>query len=86
MYRMLYDTKRKAQEEKFAVGFIARPLGGIVFGHYGDSIGRKKALMAALLIMGFSTALIGLLPTYETIGVPLCLVNTKFETIGSCYD
>ncbi len=53
----------------FAVGFIARPVGGIVFGHYGDRIGRKNMLYLTLLIMGISTAIIGLLPTYQTIGV-----------------
>ncbi len=53
----------------FAVGFIARPIGGIVFGHYGDRIGRKNMLYLTLLIMGLSTAAIGLLPTYETLGV-----------------
>jgi len=60
----------------FAVGFIARPIGGIVFGHYGDRIGRKNMLYLTLLIMGLSTAVIGLLPTYETLGVwsPLLLV------------
>ena len=60
----------------FAVGFVARPIGGIVFGHYGDRIGRKNMLYLTLLIMGLSTAVIGLLPTYETLGVwsPLLLV------------
>lgn len=64
----------------FAVGFIARPLGGIVFGHYGDRIGRKKTLVIALLMMGIATTLIGLLPTYESIGVlaPLALVLLRF--------
>ena len=52
----------------FSVGFIARPVGGIVFGHFGDRIGRKKMLYLTLMIMGLSTALIGLLPTYATIG------------------
>jgi metabolite-proton symporter len=50
-------------------GFAARPLGAAVFGHYGDRIGRKATLIATLLIMGIGTALIGLLPTYVTIGV-----------------
>src|ERR671911_1021311 len=53
----------------FAAGFLARPLGGIVFGHYGDRIGRKTMLILSLLIMGIATFLIGLLPTYQTIGV-----------------
>lgn len=60
----------------FAVGFAARPLGGIVFGHIGDRSGRKFALVLTLCIMGLSTFLIGLLPTYEQIGVwaPILLV------------
>lgn len=64
----------------FAVGFIARPLGGIIFGHYGDRVGRKQTLVMALLIMGGGTTLIGLLPTYETIGIfaPLLLVLLRF--------
>jgi Sugar (and other) transporter len=53
----------------YAVGFVARPLGGIVFGHYGDKIGRKNVLVVTLLIMGFATFAIGLLPTYTTIGL-----------------
>lgn len=53
----------------FAVGFIARPVGGLVFGHYGDKIGRKKLLVISLLMMGLSTFAIGLLPAYATIGV-----------------
>jgi MFS transporter, MHS family, shikimate and dehydroshikimate transport protein len=63
----------------FAVGFIARPIGGIVFGHYGDRIGRKNMLYLTLLIMGLATAIIGLLPTYATIGVgaPLLLVAMR---------
>jgi MFS family permease len=52
----------------FAVGFVARPLGGVVFGHFGDRIGRKAALVTALLMMGAATTLIGLLPTYPTVG------------------
>ena len=51
------------------VGFIARPLSGIVFGHFGDRLGRKKMLILTLLIMGIGTFLIGLLPTYDVIGV-----------------
>ena len=64
----------------FAIGFLARPLGGIIFGHFGDSIGRKKVLVIALLIMGVATTLIGLLPSYSTIGIaaPLLLVLLRF--------
>src|SRR5262245_52886996 len=51
----------------YAVGFVARPLGGVVFGHYGDKIGRKSMLVTTLMMMGLSTFLIGLLPTYEHI-------------------
>lgn len=60
----------------FAVGFIARPLGGVVFGHFGDKLGRKTMLSATLMIMGAATFLVGLLPTYERIGVwaPVLLV------------
>jgi metabolite-proton symporter len=64
----------------YAVGFIARPLGGIVFGHYGDKVGRKNVLVATLLLMGVATFAIGLMPTYETIGVwaPVLLVALRF--------
>jgi MFS family permease len=60
----------------FAVGFLARPLGGIVFGHLGDRVGRKPTLVITFALMGTSTFLIGLLPTYGTIGVwaPILLV------------
>ena len=53
----------------YAVGFAARPLGGIVFGHFGDRVGRKKMLIVALMMMGIATFAIGLLPTYASIGV-----------------
>ena len=64
----------------YAVGFAARPLGGIVFGHYGDKIGRKAMLILSLLIMGIATALIGILPTFESIGIwaPILLVVLRF--------
>jgi MFS family permease len=64
----------------FAVGFLARPIGGVVFGHFGDRVGRKKALVTALLLMGTSTTLIGCLPSYATIGsaAPLLLVVLRF--------
>ncbi len=60
----------------YAVGFLARPLGGVIFGHYGDKIGRKAMLVTTLLIMGIATFVVGLLPTYETIGIwaPILLV------------
>ncbi len=60
----------------FGVGFLARPLGGAIFGHYGDRIGRKAMLVLTLLLMGIATFLIGLLPTYGTIGIwaPILLV------------
>ena len=63
-----------------AVGFLARPLGGIVFGHFGDRIGRKRTLVVALMMMGVATTLIGLLPTYSSIGIaaPLMLVGLRF--------
>lgn len=53
----------------YAVGFFARPFGGIVFGHYGDKIGRKTMLLISLVLMAVPTILIGFLPTYETIGI-----------------
>ena len=53
----------------YAVGFASRPVGGVLFGHFGDRIGRKPLLVFTLLLMGLSTFLIGLLPTYESIGV-----------------
>jgi metabolite-proton symporter len=64
----------------FAVGFVARPLGGAVFGHYGDRLGRKQMLVWSLLIMGVATALIGLIPTYDQIGIwaPVLLVVLRF--------
>jgi metabolite-proton symporter len=64
----------------FAVGFVARPVGGIVAGHLGDKVGRKVMLVGTLLAMGGATFCIGLLPTYKTIGVwaPLLLVVLRF--------
>ena len=64
----------------YAVGFAARPLGGIIFGHYGDRLGRKNVLVVTLLVMGLATFLIGLLPTYATIGrwAAVLLVALRF--------
>src|SRR5690625_4202974 len=62
-----------------AAGYVARPFGGIVFGHFGDKLGRKKMLVLSMMIMGVSTVLIGLLPTTATIGVaaPIMLVTLR---------
>jgi len=64
----------------FAFGFIARPIGSLVFGRMGDRIGRKRTLMVSLSLMGFSTLAIGVMPTYEMIGIaaPLLLVAMRF--------
>jgi len=64
----------------FAIAFIARPIGSALFGHFGDRVGRKATLVASLLTMGVSTVVIGLLPTYATIGVfaPLLLALARF--------
>src|SRR4051794_1665058 len=63
----------------FGAGFVARPLGGVVFGHFGDRVGRKKMLIFSLLLMGLSTAAVGALPTYAAAGVlaPVLLVGLR---------
>src|SRR6202171_2305720 len=63
----------------YAVGFLARPLGGALFGHFGDRLGRKSMLVLTLFIMGLSTFSIGLLPTYQSIGVfaPILLIALR---------
>src|SRR5262245_20479302 len=64
----------------YAVGFVARPFGGVLFGHYGDRFGRKSALVATLMLVGLSTFAIGLLPTHETANAaaPLLLILLRF--------
>ena len=64
----------------FAVGFVARPVGGLIFGHFGDKFGRKRALVTALILMGIGTTAIGLMPGYATIGIlaPMLLVTLRF--------
>ena len=67
------------------VGFLSRPIGGVIFGHYGDRIGRKTVLILTVLIMGIATFLIGLLPTYASVGAaaPLMLLALRiFQGIG----
>jgi MFS family permease len=63
----------------FAAGFLIRPFGGLLFGHFGDRIGRKPLLVLTLMIMGVATCLIGLLPTYDTIGIwaPILLLALR---------
>ncbi len=64
----------------FAVGYLSRPVGGVIFGHLGDRYGRRFVLVATLLLMGVTTALMGLLPTYTTAGIasPILLVLLRF--------
>ena len=71
---------RLAAFATFALGFIARPLGGVVMGHYGDRIGRKSMLVWSLMLMGLSTLGIGVLPTYAAIGLwaPALLIVCRF--------
>jgi MFS family permease len=64
----------------YSLGFVARPIGGLVFGHFGDRIGRKRLLMASLILMGVASTAMGLLPTYQQIGVaaPVLLAALRF--------
>ncbi len=73
-------TATLASLATFGIAFVARPIGSALFGHFGDRVGRKVTLVAALLTMGVSTVLIGALPTYETIGfaAPLLLALCRF--------
>ena len=74
------ELPEAADPTAYAVGFVARPLGGLIFGHYGDRIGRKNVLVVTLMLMGIATFLIGLMPTYASIGVwaPILLVALRF--------
>ncbi|MEO7026490.1 MAG: MFS transporter, partial [Caulobacteraceae bacterium] len=65
----------------YALGFVARPIGGVVFGHFGDRIGRKRLLMASLVMMGVSSSLIGLLPTYSQMGVVAPVLLTLLRLV-----
>ncbi len=74
------STQLLAAYASFGIAFVARPIGSLVFGHFGDRIGRKSTLVASLLVMGSSTVAIGLLPTYATLGwgAPLLLCILRF--------
>lgn len=63
----------------YAVGFFARPVGGVLFGHFGDRIGRKTSLMLTMVVMALGTFVVGLLPTYNQIGIwaPILLVTLR---------
>src|SRR6202007_2009155 len=65
----------------YAVGFAARPVGAFIFGHYGDRIGRKAALVATLLLMGIATVLVGLVPNYSQIGIWGAIILTVLRFI-----
>lgn len=65
----------------FALGFVARPVGAIIFGHFGDRIGRKATLVATLLLMGISTAVIGMMPSYEQIGLWAPIIVTALRLL-----
>src|ERR1700736_779897 len=65
----------------YAVGFVARPIGAAIFGHYGDRIGRKSTLIATLMLMGVATFLVALVPTYESIGVWGAIILTVLRFI-----
>ena len=73
-------TGRIASFATYTVGFFARPVGGVVFGHFGDRLGRKSMLVTTLMLMGLATFLIGVLPTYSQIGVaaPVLLIALRF--------
>lgn len=82
---MIPLSERYSHTRTFAIGFVARPIGGIIFGHFGDRIGRKSMLVFTLLIMGVATVLIGFLPTYAGAGVwaPIALLALRiFQGLG----
>ena len=62
-----------------AIGYLVRPIGGVIYGHFGDRIGRKKMLVSSIVLMGFSTVLVGIMPTYAQIGVaaPILLLTLR---------
>lgn len=64
----------------FAIGYMARPIGAMIFGHFGDKIGRKKTLVVTLYLMGISSFLMGLIPSYNSIGVwaPVLIIFLRF--------
>jgi metabolite-proton symporter len=65
----------------YAVGFVARPIGAAIFGHYGDRIGRKSTLIATLMLMGVATVLVGVVPTYATVGIWGAIILTALRFI-----
>jgi MFS transporter, MHS family, shikimate and dehydroshikimate transport protein len=65
----------------FGAGFVARPLGGLFFGHFGDRIGRKNVLIATLLLVGGATFLIGFVPTYASIGIAAPMLLVLFRLV-----
>ena len=65
----------------YAVGFVARPIGAAIFGHYGDRIGRKSTLIATLLLMGLATAAVAVVPTYSSIGIWGAVILTVLRFI-----
>jgi MFS family permease len=77
-------TATLASLATFAIAFIARPIGSVLFGHFGDRVGRKTTLVAALLTMGLSTVAIGALPTYASIGIAAPRSASSSRAVSSC--